>query len=49
MMRAEGFRWDNDQRDGVEGTYLRTTGDVGKIGRTCGFSVGDESERLLRD
>ena len=39
MMRAEGFKWDSDERTGVEQIYLRTIVDVGEIGRTCEFSV----------
>ena len=32
MMRAEGFKWDSDERAGVEQIYLRTIVDVGEIG-----------------
>lgn len=49
MMRAEGFKWDSDERAGVEQIYLRTIVDVGEIGRTCEFSVENQAERLLKD
>lgn len=39
MMRAEGFKWDCDERAVVEQMYLRTIADVGEIGRTCVFTV----------